>query len=163
MDRTCGSCTMCCRATGVPELNKPVNVWCSHCNIGKGCAIYAIRPQSCRSFECRWLSDKTLPESLRPDRCKVIFEKLGEFKIYLAMVARGYKDVWQEQSELTGLIQQILREGNSIAITTNGSSERHILLAEGQDSKEVIKDIEQYAKQAGVLGKAPDGGSSIQD
>lgn len=77
--RTCGSCTACCKALEVVELTKPPGKWCLHCSIGKGCAIYAERPPSCRDFRCEWL--KGLGEEQdRPDRTKVILDyiKLSE-------------------------------------------------------------------------------------
>lgn len=46
---------------------------CRHCT-GKGCAIYASRPQDpCINFICGWVqADSPLPEDMRPDRAGVI-------------------------------------------------------------------------------------------
>jgi hypothetical protein len=46
---------------------------CRHCT-GKGCAIYANRPQDpCINFICGWVqADSPLPEDMRPDRAGVI-------------------------------------------------------------------------------------------
>jgi hypothetical protein len=57
---------------GVTELDKPVNTWCRQCDTSGGCKIYDARPQSCRDFICGWLADDSLPDSLRPDRSKVV-------------------------------------------------------------------------------------------
>jgi hypothetical protein len=64
----CGSCTQCCKAMAIKELEKPPDVWCRHALKGRGCGIYADRPESCRVFECVWLSSAKRPPSLRPDR-----------------------------------------------------------------------------------------------
>ena len=29
--RTCGTCTLCCKAVAVEELAKPIGDWCPHC------------------------------------------------------------------------------------------------------------------------------------
>lgn len=66
--RTCGSCTLCCKLMGVPELKKPPARWCASCDQGTGCTVYAERPPSCRNFQCFWLMDENFPEEFRPDR-----------------------------------------------------------------------------------------------
>jgi uncharacterized protein len=74
-ERPCGDCTMCCKLPAAPApLNKPAGVWCQHCDKGKGCRIYADRPQGCRDYMCLWKVMPDFPEELRPDRCKVIWQ-----------------------------------------------------------------------------------------
>lgn len=69
--RVCGNCTLCCRLLAVPELDKAEGTWCRHCGSSE-CAIHAIRPPSCRNFDCFWLMDEGFPDALRPDRCGVV-------------------------------------------------------------------------------------------
>ena len=69
-DRGCGSCTLCCKLIGVTELEKPAGEWCKHCEVGKGCKIYAERPETCSAWHCGWqmlpfLSDVWYPASAR--------------------------------------------------------------------------------------------------
>jgi hypothetical protein len=66
--RTCGGCTLCCKLPRIAEVEKPRDVWCRHCDIGKGCKIYSDRPTVCKDFECWWLRHEEMPEELRPDR-----------------------------------------------------------------------------------------------
>lgn len=78
MARTCGDCSLCCRLMGIAELNKPVNQWCPHCAVldkpsRAGCKIYESRPPSCAGFQCMWLMEENIPDSLRPDKCGVLF------------------------------------------------------------------------------------------
>jgi len=75
----CGSCTACCRVFAIPQLDKKAGDWCKHCDIGKGCKIYADRPQMCQDYACLWLISQErepgqgrLGPELRPDRCKVV-------------------------------------------------------------------------------------------
>jgi hypothetical protein len=72
MNRTCGTCTMCCKLLGITELSKPRNEWCSHCDIGRGCKAYEDRPESCRAFECLWLQVDAIPEDERLDHTRVV-------------------------------------------------------------------------------------------
>jgi hypothetical protein len=76
MANACGTCNMCCKLPDVPELKKPANQWCAHCEIGQGCRIYETRPVPCRDFECLWLESQRekqpLPAELRPDRSRMM-------------------------------------------------------------------------------------------
>ena len=70
--RSCGTCTLCCKLLRVPELEKPAGEWCAACRRGRGCGRYADRPPSCRLFECFWLMEEGFPDELRPDRSGVV-------------------------------------------------------------------------------------------
>ena len=67
--RSCGECTLCCTAMGVPELSKPHYERCS--KLGPRCTIYSARPKSCRAFECLWLQGLGEPEH-RPDHSGLV-------------------------------------------------------------------------------------------
>lgn len=69
--RVCGGCTACCKTHAVRELPKKAEVWCTHCDIGKGCKIYDSRPGGCREFQCGWLAGMWKEED-RPDRLKIV-------------------------------------------------------------------------------------------
>ena len=72
MARECGDCTMCCKLIGVKEIDKKPNSWCEHCEVGKGCSIYADAPPSCHDFRCLWLDNEEMTDNLRPDKTKVV-------------------------------------------------------------------------------------------
>jgi hypothetical protein len=57
----------------LPEWYKPANERCKYQKHGKGCAIYAHRPLSCRTWNCRWLVNKAGAGS-RPDRCHFVID-----------------------------------------------------------------------------------------
>jgi Fe-S-cluster containining protein len=71
--RECGTCTLCCTTSAIPETRKPSGITCEHCAIG--CSIYNSRPQSCRAFECAWLKGE-MGEDQRPDKIGVVVEHL---------------------------------------------------------------------------------------
>lgn len=60
--RACGSCSLCCKVMGVPEV-KSRHDWCPHVDKGKGCKIYDARPDRCREFSCLWLTQSYLDEA----------------------------------------------------------------------------------------------------
>jgi hypothetical protein len=70
--RGCDGCTLCCKVIGVHEISKPRGVWCTQCKIGSGCTIYESRPNDCRAYSCRFLTDEELDESWRPSNCKMV-------------------------------------------------------------------------------------------
>ena len=96
-DKSCGTCTLCCRIMGIPEFAKPPQQWCTRCDIGKGCKIYADRPTSCREFECGWLQAKpnAMPDRLRPDRCGVVFTNLTGGQGIVAGCDIRHPTAWQ--------------------------------------------------------------------
>ena len=71
-ERSCGSCTLCCRVLEIQALDKPAGLLCRH-NTGSGCGIYPERPEACARWHCLWRRIDTLPDVLRPDRSGVMF------------------------------------------------------------------------------------------
>jgi hypothetical protein len=53
--KSCGGCTLCCKVLSIKELAKPQGAWCPKCSVGRGCSIYAQRPEECRAFTCGYL------------------------------------------------------------------------------------------------------------
>lgn len=76
--RSCGSCTVCCKVPGIDDkdLQKPVGLWCQYCDnkSARPCTIYETRPDTCKNFECLWLTDdaKALNDDMRPDRSRMM-------------------------------------------------------------------------------------------
>jgi hypothetical protein len=78
--RVCSDCQLCCRLVPVPEIRKAAGARCVHARYGKGCAIHAHRPISCRTWSCRWLADPRTTGMPRPDRCHYVIDMMaGEF------------------------------------------------------------------------------------
>lgn len=77
--RKCGSCTKCCEGYLSGEAlgykfykGRP----CHFIAIGKGCTVYAKRPKDpCVSYKCLWLTDKSIPEWIKPELSNVIIDK----------------------------------------------------------------------------------------
>ena len=75
MNRVCGDCTLCCRLIPVEALGKAAGKRCKS-QRATGCAVYATRPLSCRSWSCRWLLGDALP---RPDRAAYVVDPSPDY------------------------------------------------------------------------------------
>ncbi len=70
--RTCGTCSMCCKVLGIPEVGSAPGQWCVHVVAGRGCAIHATRPDPCRTFFCHYLRNPHLGPEWKPERAKFV-------------------------------------------------------------------------------------------
>jgi len=122
MAAACGECTMCCKVFAIPDIDKPAGKWCKHCAIGKGCGIYASRPEVCRTFECMWLQSQSQPderdrfaEEFRPDKCKVVIAPTTNDRMMNVMLQPGYPDAWRKPL-IMALLELILDSGSNLVI-----------------------------------------------
>ena len=71
-DRTCGSCSLCCKVLRVDELHKPMGQWCAHFKAGVGHGR-AENPQALEATTGLWVrAMDRAADAVRPDRCKVV-------------------------------------------------------------------------------------------
>lgn len=101
MAGNCGECTACCRLMAVNEIAKARGAWCPHITENKrACTIYHQRPDSCRDWECGWLSsqhsDIPLPADMRPDRSHVVIARSPTGQVWFH-VDPGYPDAWRKK------------------------------------------------------------------
>lgn len=136
---------MCC-TPAVPELGKPAGPLCQHCT-GKGCAIYADRPGSCRRFFCLWAAGPQLAGALRPDICGAFFEPVRGKPVMLVNVDPKRPDVWQH-GIVKGLIDRFVAQGTAVAIVVGDHN--HFRLPPGMPFVPVWRAILDAAKAAGV-------------
>jgi hypothetical protein len=93
--RECGDCTLCCKVMAIEQLAKPASSWCPHCKPGRGCQIYADRPDECRSFNCLWLANDRLDERWRPSKSKLVLTTSDD-----GIEVRcdpGFPDAWRKE------------------------------------------------------------------
>lgn len=117
-ERPCGGCTMCCKLPEVPDLEKPAGVWCRHCNKGKGCTIYAERPEGCRAFMCLWKVMPDFPEEMRPDKSKVLWQMTEDGAAAVAITE--YPSALGNRAQQR-LAERFAREGIRVLTTVKGS------------------------------------------
>jgi hypothetical protein len=95
--RACGPCTLCCKLLFVEAIHKPVNKWCQHCAIGRGCGVYETRPEECRDFYCGFMTLPHLGEEWRPSNSKLIVcVETGGNSIFVN-VDPTRPDVWKSE------------------------------------------------------------------
>jgi hypothetical protein len=129
----CGSCTLCCRLMAIPEIEKSADKWCTHCDKGKGCKIYEVRPEPCKGWSCLWLLSQTdengdiepMAEEMRPDRSKVIFDVgSGQYEHVLTLhVDPGRPDAW-EKPEVQQMIHRWLTDDQARVVVITGNKRR---------------------------------------
>jgi hypothetical protein len=93
--RRCGTCTLCCKVMTVEELNKPNGQWCPHCIKGRGCGIYADRPNDCRTFHCGYLLWPALGEHWLPARSKLVVRYKPDGMEIVIHVDPGFPSAWR--------------------------------------------------------------------
>lgn len=104
--RSCGECALCCKVMAVETLDKPAGRWCDQCKPGRGCLIYATRPEECRHYSCLWLTDRRFGEHWKPSQSKLVLT-LSEDGIEIRCDP-GFPDAWRKppfRSEITRLAQ----------------------------------------------------------
>jgi hypothetical protein len=103
--RACGTCTLCCKVVGVPELAKAAGEWCRHCRPGKGCGIHATRPIVCRGFYCEWMICRGLGPEWKPEKAKFALFKTNGGRRLTAHVDPGYPSAWRRSPYYENLKQ----------------------------------------------------------
>lgn len=139
--RTCGTCTLCCKAVPVGAIEKPRDRWCPHCVKGKGCAVYTDRPEECQRWTCLYLQDAELPEALKPERSHVVFDPViapvgidnKEHRALQVWFDAGYPQSWQHRHILRMMKHYMRTYGVMVLVRTGYDA---VLI--GRDSKGVV-------------------------
>lgn len=100
MNRTCGSCSLCCKLMAVPDVT-PANAWCTHCAPGHGgCRIYGTRPEPCREFACMWLIDAKFADYWYPRHSRIVIDmklQVGRPGVLSFIVDPAYPKRWTHE------------------------------------------------------------------
>ena len=114
-NRSCGSCSLCCRLLPQKEISKPALTRCEHQrHSSKGsCAIYKNRPLSCIMWSCAWLMRADTANLHRPDRSHVVVDTMPDvitmqpddgpefdMEVIVLWVDPAHKDAWRHPSIL---------------------------------------------------------------
>ncbi len=103
--RSCGKCNLCCKITEVAALNKPFNVWCEHCDVGRGCRIYEERAPICREFFCRYMRDASLDERWNPANAHFLL-RAADAGTLVIQVDPQRPDAWKREPYYSMLKQR---------------------------------------------------------
>lgn len=143
----CGGCTLCCKTTNVEYMNAPHGEYCEYCIPNVGCAIHIDRPDPCKEFQCAWLQMEKVHIDLRPDNCKVVFEKIND-TLMLATI----DDKIEKASQLiSNQIMAFGREGISTMLQQFNPHKFICKKVPGANKKEIINALEKKANDSTKL------------
>ncbi|MEI9890720.1 MAG: YkgJ family cysteine cluster protein [Caulobacteraceae bacterium] len=151
--RTCGSCTFCCKVFAIGELQKPVGAWCPHCAVGSGCQIYESRPRECQTFECRWLAVPQMPDAFRPDRVKTILVHEGDNFSLDARCDTANPMAWRKEP-IHGFLKRYAEAGWLAGRRVTVRAGERLWLITPQEDVD-LGDVPHGSRLA--IGKGPDG------
>ena len=142
----CSNCTLCCKLLNITSKNSLPNEWCSECDIGNGCKIHDNGiPEQCSKFECAYYQMENVSINLRPDNCKVIFEKLDD--IFFGTLHPDY----ELTNDAKGQIASFIKEGYSVIINSTKFKYPMIFPAKGKTAKQVFESYEERINGSSVI------------
>lgn len=143
-DRSCGSCTLCCKVYPIEALDKRRNALCVHCTPGRGCGNYEERPPVCRDFLCLWLQDPSLGEEWKPDISHMVIalRSTPATTAIQVTVDPAYPLAWQKAPYLDQMVLW------AQAVTPD---KRYVVIFEGETATVLLPD------RPVDLGATPDG------
>jgi hypothetical protein len=141
---------MCCLVLPVPWLNKPPGVWCPNCDIGVGCKIWDSilitggLPEECKEFTCVY-NQVDCSLDLRPDKCKIIFEKVDD-SLFLGTMHPHYNEAYKKRI-VQKEIMTLLKRGFSVVVNSFTIEKPIIFAAKGQHASEVWSSLQAQSKE----------------
>ena len=138
---TCNGCTMCCLILPVPWMDKKAGEWCKKCKPGIGCSIYDNAPEDCIKYKCAYLQMEEVDIRLRPDHCKIIFEKLND-----SIFHGSQHPDYELTKDALGQIRSFMREGFSVVVETLNKKPK-IFPAKGVKAMEVYNSFMQEVEK----------------
>jgi hypothetical protein len=96
-NRSCGSCSLCCKVVSIPMFGKAAGQWCSHAKPGKGCGIHASRPFVCRGAYCHWMMTPGLGPEWKPDVAKFAIFVREQGQRITVHVDQGSPQAWRRE------------------------------------------------------------------
>ncbi len=151
-NRACGSCTLCCKLLKIPETDSGKGDWCQHCSVGKGCNIYADRPQRCSDFMCGYLVWDAVPDRWHPAKSRIIVVSELGFRINFT-VDPSAPGRWREApwyNDIKALAVMSFQQGKQVLVTIGNKA--IAVLPDRDMDLGVVGDDEVV-----ITGQRPDG------
>lgn len=164
--KDCGSCTACCAVVPVKEIALAAFARCPHLrsppDLAIGCAIYPMRPRSCRTWSCSWLISD-LPERYKPSRIGVVIDPIPDMIRFNGKdipaaqmwIAPGHEDDFRTVDAVKDLIWSFFDLGLAILwrIKAEGGQRARVMML--HDGKWEVSEPQYGAKE--IAGFANDG------
>jgi len=138
----CDGCTLCCKIINVPWMDSPAGEYCKKCNEGWGCKIFHTVDDRCKQFSCMYNQMERATINLRPDKCKVMFEKITDDIIHGSLHPDYSLNYFVKQQ-----INMFLQEGFSIIMESLQFKNPHIYPTKNVQSKDVYKKFMDKVKE----------------
>lgn len=117
--RSCADCTLCCKLLGVDAIAKPRHVLCEHCDAGKGCRIYAARPDECAVFNCSYLLNEKLGAHWKPVASGIVVTFEPASNRTMIYVDEAHTHAWRREpyfSEIKQWAVEAIRIGGQVVV-----------------------------------------------
>ena len=127
---------------------QPRGGWCPHCLRGKGCGIYAGRPDGCRTFLCGWLVNPRFGPEWKPDRSKIVITIDRDGNGLTFQCDPGFPEAWRKEpyyGQIKNLAAIAARHDGSISVNSGRnliiiSAEREFALGELGEQDEIVRE-----------------------
>jgi hypothetical protein len=123
-------------------MNSPAGKYCKKCSPGKGCLIFAKVNDRCKEYQCMYNQMNKCSENLRPDKCHVIFERLGN-GIITGLIEKGCT----MNDDVKNQIGSFIKEGFSVYMSSFGNPVPAIIPAKGIASSQVFIDVNNHLRK----------------
>jgi len=142
----CNGCTLCCLVLPVPWMNNKAGEWCKHCNIGVGCKLWDNGiTDDCAKFQCIYNEVTNLPIELRPDKCKVIFENVGD-NIILGTMHPEYREAYKKRI-IRNQVEILLKKGRSVVFNSFTADKAIIFPTKRRQMSEIWSTLQTKWKE----------------
>lgn len=131
-DRSCGSCSLCCKLLGIASIDKPAGRWCGHFKRGAGCGVYAGRPHECIAFNCEWLAHDVWGAEWKPDKARFVMMTENDGKRLRVIVDPDFPEAWRREPYYSNLkhISKAAADGVRVFVVIGP---RHIIIFPDRD------------------------------
>ena len=141
----CDGCTLCCEILDVPWMDSPVGELCKHCKDEVGCDIYDTAPEDCKNFRCAYNQIDNPPIELRPDKCKIIFERMNN-NIFLGTMHPDYNEAYKTEIMQKELLK-FFERGFSVIIHSFTIKNPVVYPAKDRTASEVWSEYKEIVKE----------------
>jgi hypothetical protein len=124
VERTCGSCGLCCKVFPIEELAKAADRWCPHFARGAGCTQYSTRPGACRTFRCIWLTSPGLGEEWKPNVARFVMSERLDDQSLCITVDEGFPQAWRRppyHEQILSWARQSWKAGRNVIVAVGHS------------------------------------------
>jgi hypothetical protein len=129
----------------VPWMNSPAGELCKHCKNGVGCNIFDTAPEDCKNFRCSYNQINNAPIELRPDKCKIIFEKVDD-NIFLGTMHPDYNEAYKTEIMQKELLT-FLERGFSVVIHSFTIENPVVYPSKGKTAAEVWSSLRTQTEE----------------